>query len=147
MSVARAKMSGSVVELRKEDMQQRLQEVIEVIDSIDLTRTLTEDGENIKQQYLEQVAGKYRVQTVLGKNYRVNYFVDDDKIELNFVFRGISHEDIEEMEKNLKELNIGAKINKKHTGFGAFTVKVNIEFEKNRDISDLVKLFTAFSIR
>lgn len=147
MLVARAKMSGSVVELRKEDMQQRLQEVIEVIDSIDLTRTLTEDGENIKQQYLEQVVGKYRTQTVLGKNYRVNYFVDDDKIELNFVSRDISHEDIEEMEKKLKELNIGAKINKKHTGFGAFTVKVNIEFEKNRDISDLVKLFTAFNIK
>ena len=147
MLVARAKMSDSVVELRKEDMQQRLQEVIEVIDSIDLTRMLTEDGENIKQQYLEQVVGKYRVQTVLGKNYRVNYFVDEDKIELNFVFRGISYEDIEEMEKKLKELNIGAKINKKHTGFGAFTVKVNIEFEKNRDISDLVKLFTAFNIR
>lgn len=147
MLVTRAKMSGGVVELRKEDMQQRLQDVIEVIDSIDLTRMLTEDGENIKQQYLEQVVGKYRVQAVLGKNYRVNYFVDDDKIELNFVFGGVSHKDIEEMEKKLKELNIGAKINKKHTGFGAFTVKINIEFEKNRDISDLVKLFTAFNIR
>ena len=142
----KAKMGGSINYLPKEKIRPRLTELVEIIDGYGLMKVLSDDSSDVLQEYVEQEIVGVIVQTIIGKNYRINLF-EDDSIQIIFQKRKIDYEQIMMYKEVLKELKFKNRTTYKSDGYGGtFLLKSTVDIDKNVNHEDIIKIFSLFNI-
>lgn len=142
---ASAIMTGSIKEVDKDVFRPKLLDFIDMIDGYGIALLLAGDEEKeVQQQYLLQNVSGTEVQTVLGKNYRINLF-PDDTVEFNFSIRNLNFDKINEFEAKLGEM--GFKHRTTYTsGWSGLTMKSIVEIDQDKDTEEVVSLMRMFKI-
>lgn len=142
----KAKMSGSIDYLSKEKIKQRLNDIIDIIDGYGLVKILSDDdATDVHQEYVEQDVAGEKVQTVIGTNYRINLFENDD-VNIVFSKKSASYEQITSYRQTLKDLGFKNRTSYKSIGYGTFHMKSSVEVGVDKNSEDIVKIFSLFEI-
>lgn len=143
------KMSGAMKYSDIQSVSKPLQEISDIITSYDLANKLTKDDMSkytaIAQQFAEMTVENETIESLLGKNYRINLF-KNGAIEFNFKSTISGHESAEEVKAKLDSFPFESRSSVQSKGFGQFEVSCNmklgeiIEFEKVMELISELKI-------
>jgi hypothetical protein len=139
-----AKMSGSIFDIKREQLTSKMQEIADMIDAYEVGKVLLDEGGEISQVFCEQHIMKYKVQTIIGKNYRVNLHQTED-IEFVFSKRLNNYDDVMKLKETIESLGLNSKFKYKSQGWN-FDVKCNVSFGQEPESEKVVGLFMALNI-
>lgn len=139
-----AKMTGGIYDLKEEDVRSRLNDFIDLIDGYGVAQFLSGDETEIIKKYILQDVNGLKVQTVIGKNYRVNLY-EDDSLEAIFVPNGLNYEAVQNFMESINKLSF-----EHNTTYGQSTkglrLKSIVKIKVKEDPEEIMRLLALFKI-
>lgn len=139
-------MSGSIDYLTRDKVNPQLLNFVEILESYDLVKNLADEkAEETEKAFILHDINGMKVQSVLGKNYRVNLY-KDSTVELTFSKRNSTAKMRELYKEKLKEFNIKNTTSLKPTAFGVVLKSIIIIDKETKD-ENILELFSLFNIK
>lgn len=140
-----AKMGGSIKEIELKDIRPKLLEFIDMLDGYGIALILAgEEEKEVQQQYVEQDVMGLKVQTVIGKNYRINLF-EDDKVEFNFSVKKLTYDKVMEFQSRLNEMRFEHRTTYK-SEWGGLGLKSVVVMDADKDTEIIMQVLMMFKI-
>lgn len=143
------KMNGAVAYSDFNSIGESLREISEIIDSYDLAGQLSnEEGKykKVQQEFITMTVQGEKVESILGRNYRVNLF-KDGSIEFNFSKIVNGYQLSVETEAKIKEFPYESKTYVNTKGYGEFEVKANLKLGTVIDLEKLMELIFSLEVK
>jgi hypothetical protein len=138
-------MGGSIISVEKETLRPRLVEFIDMLDGYGVALILAgQEEKDIEQQYVEQDVSGLKVQTVLGKNYRINLF-QDDSIEITFSVRRLSYEKVIEFKDGLDQMGFIHRTTYKND-YSGLLLKSVVTIHVANNTEEIMQMFMMFKL-
>lgn len=143
------KMSGSMKYSDIQSVGKKLKEISEIITAYDLANKLSSDDVSkymaIAQQFSEMTIQGETIESILGKNYRVNLFKNGN-IEFNFKKIVIGHETAESIKNKFDSFPFESRSSIQSKGFSQFEVSCNMKLGQNVDFEKVMELISNLKI-
>ncbi|MNJ90566.1 hypothetical protein D3C87_81650 [compost metagenome] len=139
-----AKMLGGIYNLNEKDIRPRLSDFIDLIDGYGVILLLAGEEKEVEKQYILQDVGGIKVQTVIGKNYRINLY-EDDSIDAIFIINGVGYDAIKGYIDSMNELSFEHNTTYSNSNKG-LSLKSVVKIKVNEDAEEIMKLLSLFKI-
>lgn len=145
MVLPTAKMTGSIYDIEREQLKSKILDFVDLIEGYNLINVMTDDKfEEVSQRFIIQEVSSQKIQTVLGKNYRVNLFENDD-LQILFTLN-VSYDRIKEITDGIDKLGFEHETDYRAV-FGALKLKSSIYIPNECDTEKVQRLLSLFEIK
>lgn len=136
---------NSLRNISENQVHPSLKNAQELIDSYNIAKIFSENEQVTETSLKLQRVSSVDIQSILGKDFRINYFCKTGVVEANFI-KNVLYDKIGEIKEKVLELDTRARFKYEAIGSGVQRLKVNVKFNTKLEEDKLIKLFSIFNL-